>query len=224
MISNIYLVTGSDTVTARKKFIELKRSFNDANFLEIDLSSVTNSELAEKLQLTDMFSQTVFVFINFSLTNALTWQTIEKNLNNSPAIFEAVGKNIGRIPPILKKKMQIFNLDSRTEIFNLLNSLTPQKASAFIGLLEINLTDTAEPVVMAMIQNRIRDLIIITTSPESFNGQPWQKSQLVSQAKTFTLSQLIRLYRKLLSLEIREKSSSNPDLNSQHFIVELVSI
>ncbi len=224
MISNIYLVTGSDTVTARKKFIELKRSFNDANFLEIDLSSVTNSELAEKLQLTDMFSQTVFVFINFSLTNALTWQTIEKNLNNSPAIFEAVGKNIGRIPPILKKKMQIFNLDSRTEIFNLLNSLTPQKASAFIGLLEINLTDTAEPVVMAMIQNRIRDLIIITTSPESFNGQPWQKSQLVSQAKTFTLSQLIRLYRKLLSLEIREKSSSNPDLNSQHFMVELVSI
>ena len=224
MISNIYLVTGSDTVTARKKFIELKRSFNDANFLEIDLSSVTNSELAEKLQLTDMFSQTVFVFINFSLTNALTWQTIEKNLNNSPAIFEAVGKNIGRIPPPLKKKMQIFNLDSRTEIFNLLNSLTPQKASAFIDLLEINLTDTAEPVVMAMIQNRIRDLIIITSSPESFNGQPWQKSQLISQAKTFTLSQLIRLYRKLLSLEIREKSSSNPDLNSQHFIVELVSI
>jgi len=224
MISNIYLVTGSDTVTARKKFIELKRSFNDANFLEIDLSSVTNSELAEKLQLTDMFSQTVFVFINFSLTNALTWQTIEKNLNNSPAIFEAVGKNIGRIPPTLKKKMQIFNLDSRTEIFNLLNSLTPQKASAFIDLLEINLTDTAEPVVMAMIQNRIRDLIIITSSPESFNGQPWQKSQLISQAKTFTLSQLIRLYRKLLSLEIREKSSSNPDLNSQHFMVELVSI
>ena len=120
--------------------------------------------------------------------------------------------------------MQIFNLDSRTEIFNLLNSLTPQKASAFIDLLEINLTDTAEPVVMAMIQNRIRDLIIITSSPESFNGQPWQKSQLISQAKTFTLSQLIRLYRKLLSLEIREKSSSNPDLNSQHFIVELVSI
>lgn len=221
---NIYLVTGSDTVTARKKFIELKRSFTDANFVEIDLSSITNNELAEKLQLTDMFSQTVFIFVNFSLTNAQTWQTIEKNLNNSLAIFEAVGKNIGRIPASFKKKMQIFNIDSRTEIFNLLNSLTPQKASTFINLLEINLTDTAEPIVMTMIQNRIRDLIVITTSPESFKGQPWQKSQLEAQAKTFTLSQLIRLYRKLLMFEIREKSSSNPDLYSQHFMVELVSI
>lgn len=224
MTSNIYLVTGSDTVTARKKFIELKKSFTGANFLEIDLSSITNNELAEKLQLTDMFSQTVFIFVNFSLTNAQTWQTIEKNLSSSPAIFEAVGKNIGRIPPTLKKKMQIFNVDARTEIFNLLNSLTPQKASTFINLLELNLADTAEPIVMTMIQNRIRDLIVITTSPDSFNGQPWQKNQLVSQAKTFTLSQLIRLYRKLLSIEIREKSSSNPDLYSQHFMVELVSI
>lgn len=224
MTSNIYLVTGSDTVTARKKFVELKKSFTGANFLEIDLSSITTNELAEKLQLTDMFSQTVFIFVNFSLTNAQTWQTIEKNLSNSAAIFEAVGKKIGRIPPNLKKKMQIFNVDTRTEIFNLLNSLTPQKASTFINLLELNLADTPEPIVMTMIQNRIRDLIVITTSPESFNGQPWQKSQLISQARTFTLSQLIRLYRKLLSLEIREKSSANPDLNSQHFMVELVSI
>jgi len=223
-MSSIYLVTGSDTVTARKKFIELKKTFNDANFVEIDLSSVTDSELSEKLQLTDMFSQTVFIFVNFSLTNAQIWQTIEKNLSNNSAIFEAVGKNIGRIPPTFKKKMQIFNIDSRTEIFNLLNSLTPQKTAQFIHLLEVNIADTAEPIVMTMIQNRIRDLIIVATSPESFNGQPWQKNQLISQAKTFTLPQLIRLYRKLLSIEIREKSSSNPDLYNQHFAVELISI
>lgn len=224
-MSNQYLITGSDTVTARRKFTDIKKIFPaGTNFVEIDLSSITPLELSEKLRLNDMFGQTVFVFVNFSLTKSLLWEEIIKNLGDNPAIFEAVGKKIGRMPPAIKKKLQIFATDTRTEIFNLINSLSPTLRSTFLRLLDKNLADTPEPVVMVMIQNRIRDLIVVSSSPESYLGQAWQKNQLLSQAKAFSLPQLIKLYRKLLSIEIREKSSQNPDASSQHFAVELFSL
>lgn len=224
-MTNQYLITGSDTVIARQKYLAIKKTFTaDANFVEIDLSSISPLELAEKLQLNDMFGQTVFVFVNFALTKNIIWDEIDKNLGTKPAIFEAVGKNIGRIPKDIKKKLQISVVDGRTEIFNLINTLSPKVGISFLNLLKRNIIDTPEPVVMVMIQNRIRDLIIISTSPESYKGQSWQKGQLSSQAKLFSLSQLIKLYRKLLSIEIKEKNSQNPDSASQHFAVELYSL
>ena len=223
-MNNQFLVTGSDIISARRKFLDIKKSFNGANFVEVDLSSITSVELAEKLQLNDMFSQTVFVFVNFSLTNAQTWDVVDKYLNEKPAIFEAVGKKIGRIPAKIKKKLQIASIDNRTEIFNLLSAVTPAQKQTFQKLLDRNLSDTPEQVVMVMIQNRIRDMIVVLTSPESFKGQDWQRTQMSSQAKAFGLTQLIKLYRRLLTIEIREKSSLNPDSSSQHFMVELFSV
>jgi len=224
-MANQYLITGSDTVTARQKYNEIKKTFTGgSNFVEIDLSSVSPLELAEKLQLNDMFGQTVFVFVNFALTKNILWDEIDKNLGTKPVIFEAVGKNIGRIPKEIKKKLQISVVDGRTEIFNLINTLSPKVGVSFLNLLKRNINDTPEPVVMVMIQNRIRDLIIVSTSPYSYKGQSWQKSLLISQAESFSLSQLIKLYRKLLSIEIKEKNSQNPDSVSQHFAVELFSI
>lgn len=219
-----YLITGTDTVNARKKFIEIKKSFGEVNFVEIDLSTASPLELAERLNLTDMFSQTVFIFVNFSLTSKAVWDSLLKNLGSQPAIFEAIGKSTGRLPASLKKQLQVIALDTRTQIFNLLNSLATKNQKQFLSLLDINLADTAEPVVMTMVQNRIRDLIIVSTAPESFKGQSWQKQQLISQAKNFTLPQLLQLYRRLLSIEIREKSSLNPDSYSQHFAIELLSL
>ena len=105
-MKNQFLITGSDVISSRKKFLEIKKSFDGANFVEVDLSSVSQLELAEKLQLNDMFSQTVFVFVNFSLTNALIWDVLIRHLGEKPAIFEAVGKKIGRIPSQFKKKLQ----------------------------------------------------------------------------------------------------------------------
>lgn len=223
-MGQLYLVSGSDTVNARRKFVSLKQTFNDANFIEIDLSAISLNELIEILQLTDMFNQTVFVFENFSLISKDFWVSLFQNLNDTSAIFNAIGKSTGRIPSEYKKQLKIFSFDTRTEIFDLLNTIDPGKIRNLVTQLEKNLETVPEPVIMTMIQNRIRDLIIIKSSPDSFSGLAWQKLQLQKQAENFSLNNLIKLYRRLLSLEIREKTSANPDSYSSHFVLDLISL
>lgn len=223
-MGQLYLVSGSDTVNARRKFVSLKQTFNNANFIEIDLSAISLNELIERLQLTDMFNQTVFVFENFSLISKDFWVSLFQNLNDTSAIFNAIGKSTGRIPSEYKKQLKIFSFDTRTEIFDLLNTIDPGKIRNLVTQLEKNLETVPEPVIMTMIQNRIRDLIIIKSSPDSFSGLAWQKLQLQKQAENFSLNNLIKLYRRLLSLEIREKTSANPDSYSSHFVLDLISL
>lgn len=223
-MGQLFLVSGSDTVSARSKLVSLKQTFSNANFVEIDLSNVDLNELTEKLQLTDMFNQTVFIFENFSLISKDAWIRLFQNLGDTSAIFNAVGKNVGRIPSEYKKRVTVFSFDTRTEIFDLLNAISPNKISYLIDQLERNLETIPEPVIMTMIQNRIRDLIILKSSPDSFSGQLWQKQQLLKQAENFTLNNLIKLYRRLLSLEIREKTSANPDSYTSHFALDLISL
>lgn len=223
-MGQLYLISGSDTVNARRKFVSLKQTFNDANFIEIDLSAISLNELIERLQLTDMFNQTVFVFENFSLISKDFWVSLFQNLNDTSAIFNAIGKSTGRIPSEYKKQLKIFSFDTRTEIFDLLNTIDPGKIRNLVTQLEKNLETVPEPVIMTMIQNRIRDLIIIKSSPDSFSGLAWQKFQLQKQAENFSLNNLIKLYRRLLSLEIREKTSANPDSYSSHFVLDLISL
>lgn len=223
-MGQLYLVSGSDTVNARRKFVSLKQTFNNANFIEIDLSAISLNELIERLQLTDMFNQTVFVFENFSLISKDFWVSLFQNLNDTSAIFNAIGKSTGRIPSEYKKQLKIFSFDTRTEIFDLLNTIDPGKIRNLVTQLEKNLETVPEPVIMTMIQNRIRDLIIIKSSPDSFSGLAWQKFQLQKQAENFSLNNLIKLYRRLLSLEIREKTSANPDSYSSHFVLDLISL
>lgn len=223
-MGQLYLVSGSDTVNARRKFVSLKQTFNNANFIEIDLSAISLNELIERLQLTDMFNQTVFVFENFSLISKDFWVSLFQNLNDTSAIFNAIGKSTGRIPSEYKKQLKIFSFDTRTEIFDLLNTIDPGKIRNLVTQLEKNLETLPEPVIMTMIQNRIRDLIIIKSSPDSFSGLAWQKFQLQKQAENFSLNNLIKLYRRLLSLEIREKTSANPDSYSSHFVLDLISL
>lgn len=202
----------------------MKQTFNNANFIEIDLSAISLNELIERLQLTDMFNQTVFVFENFSLISKDFWVSLFQNLNDTSAIFNAIGKSTGRIPSEYKKQLKIFSFDTRTEIFDLLNTIDPGKIRNLVTQLEKNLETVPEPVIMTMIQNRIRDLIIIKSSPDSFSGLAWQKFQLQKQAENFSLNNLIKLYRRLLSLEIREKTSANPDSYSSHFVLDLISL
>lgn len=223
-MGQLYLISGSDTVNARRKFVSLKQTFNNANFIEIDLSAISLNELIERLQLTDMFNQTVFVFENFSLISKDFWVSLFQNLNDTSAIFNAIGKSTGRIPSEYKKQLKIFSFDTRTEIFDLLNTIDPGKIRNLVTQLEKNLETVPEPVIMTMIQNRIRDLIIIKSSPDSFSGLAWQKFQLQKQAENFSLNNLIKLYRRLLSLEIREKTSANPDSYSSHFVLDLISL
>lgn len=222
-MSNRYLLTGTDTVTLRKKFLSLKKTYSDSNFVEIDLSSVTPEEVAETLSLSDLFSQRVFVFTNFSQTTVKVWQSVVEFLGDKPAIFEAIGKKIGRIPAQLKKTLTVVSLDEKPIIFDLLSRISKTASPDLPKFFQTVLQSTPEPIVMTMVANRIRDLIIAKTSPGSLVGAPWQKDQLTRQAAGFSIEDLVKIYRRLLSLEVREKNSLNPDAISSHFIVELLS-
>ncbi|PIQ69954.1 hypothetical protein COV89_03010, partial [Candidatus Shapirobacteria bacterium CG11_big_fil_rev_8_21_14_0_20_40_12] len=69
--------------------------------------------------------------------------------------------------------------------------------------------------IFSMIIRQFR-LLILTIDGEADNLASWQKNKLAGQATKFGREKLIRVYRTLLEIDIKQKTSSSPfDLNSE---------
>jgi len=88
-------------------------------------------------------------------------------------------------------------------IFQFLDSL---QLDTFAKLMETE----APELVFSMLIKRVRQLIAIADGGEPAGLQGWQVRRLTTQAKSFTMNQLISLYEKLGRAEYELKSGASP--------------
>jgi len=101
-------------------------------------------------------------------------------------------------------------------IFNLIDALGNKNKALSLKLIEAQLNSGTSPqYVLNMIIRQFR-LLILTIDGEADNLASWQKNKLAGQATKFGREKLIRVYRTLLEIDIKQKTSSSPfDLNSE---------
>jgi len=215
-MAKVYIFSGDDTVNSRKAYlnqIELLKKQNQ-EIVSIPAKQI-NGELLENIYGGDNlfgFSRTIDTEGFFSgLKTKEKDQTIEKILTFQKAILisweekqpgKTILNNLGN-DYILK------NFDLPKILWTFLDELSPKNKKQNIQKLHQILQDQDSFFVFSMIIRQFRFLLLaINEETESFPS--WQKGKLVHQVKEFGQEKLIEIYKNLLEIDFRQKTSASP--------------
>ncbi len=115
-------------------------------------------------------------------------------------------------------KTQILRFDLTPLIFHFLDSLAPKNSLQSLNLLHKCLAQESAESVFFMLIRHIKLLIIaFELGEKGLNRmERWQIEKLIRQAQKFTLFELLKIYRRLLKIEILQKTNKSPlSLSSQ---------
>lgn len=95
-------------------------------------------------------------------------------------------------------------------IFQFLDGMKPGQAMHLLTLFAALTATEAPELVFAMLVKRLRLLIQISDGVSPPGAAGWQLTRLTTQAKSFTMSELVRLYEDLGDAEYAVKSGQSP--------------
>jgi len=95
-------------------------------------------------------------------------------------------------------------------VFKFLDSIVPNQGGISLKYLHQSLPTNPIELVFYFLSRRVSQLIQALDQPQTLKSSPWQKNKLVSQAKNFTLDQLIQLHHQLLQLDYLNKTGQTP--------------
>ena len=214
----VTLIHGDDNENSRKKLNELLNQSKDSEIVRLNGGKITLTDIIVACESTPLIGEKRTLVIenllsgkisslkeeilnylkNSSLTlSLLIWEkkTVTKTVIKK--YFPETKEYLFQIPQLLFKFLdQLGSTDSANQIRSFHNLLPNQEAS----------------FIYAMMLRQIRNLII--AKDLGTKGFPqtsgWQAQKLISQARKYSLNDLISLYRQLLSIDYKIKSGITP--------------
>lgn len=215
----ITLLHGDNIQASRNALVELKEKYKGKEIRELNGRDVDETKLIQSLQSSSLFGGDTLVVIE-NLFTALGGRK-SKRLDGVLAMLKDSGQKVDVIVWEGKEvgktvitglgasvKPQLFAIP--TIIFKFLDGLRPNDTKGLLSLFSQAVALDAPELLHAMLVRRIRDLIMLADHVTPPGMQPWQIGRLTSQAKSFTIEQLVSLYKKLLDIEVGIKSGMSP--------------
>lgn len=221
-MAKIYIFSGEDVASSRKAYVDQIELFKKQN-LEID--HIPAKEINEELM------ENIFGGINlFGLSRAIATenffsgqksktkdQALEKILSFPQSVLISwEEKEFTKAASIkLGKDFIVKNFDLPKVLWKFLDDLSPKNKTQNLQMLH-RIILTLEPhFIFSMIIRQFR-LLILAVDGEVDSLPSWQRGKLASQAKEFGREKLIKVYRTLLEIDTKQKTSSSPfDLSSE---------
>ncbi len=215
----ITIIHGDDTSLSRKFLTEQKEKLN--NFNSFDSAEFNLSSLAQIVEGASLFDDTKIIFVeNFFSKNKLV-------SNEAKALVNYINKNSDLIKiffwedkEVSKKSISVFN-NSTVKIFKIpqsiflfLDGIKPKNWENSIGLFHKSLVSVQAELIFFMLVRQFRLLLAIQDNStdaidEVKRLMPWQKSKLEHQSNLFTKDQLRNIYKKLLQIDIEQKTGKS---------------
>lgn len=220
----ITIIHGDDISASRKFFQELK--YKQQSLVLFDGSKITITDLVQNVEGSTLFQGSTLsssaIFIEDLLTKA------KKIDRDSKEILDFIAKNskssafiLWESKEIQKRDLGLFK-DAKIHIFKLpkniflfLDELTPGNSKSLLNLFHQALdSGIKEELISFMIQRQFRLLLALSDPGNSQIDElvrllPWQLGRLQRQAKLFSVSDLIRIYKKLYQIEIAQKTGAS---------------
>lgn len=214
----LYLIHGDQTEAARAKLVELKDQAKNKEIREINGKRLDGTMLVQALESSSLFGSDVFVVIEGFISNA---KKREKSFAATLAQITEAGKSADIVlyeekevekSTLTKLGAQCvaFLYKTPVVIFQFLDSLRPGNAATSLAYLSQVVENEAAEIVFALLIRRVRQLIQLKDGVIPEGLQEWQAGRLTSQARHFTIEQLVRMHKRLLVIDIAVKSSSSP--------------
>ncbi len=211
-MAKIYIFSGDDLISSRQAYLDQINLLKKDNQTEFCLAKDLSEILLENIfGSTDLFGKPrVLTTENFftgskskekdqlvkkinSFKNAImvSWETKEVSKTESAKLGKEVSISNFKLPNLL---------------FKFLDTLSPQNKKQNLFALQQLKQTVDEQFIFLMIVRQVR-LLLLAHGGETDKIAPWQKSKLVNQARSFGQDKLIALYKQLLNLDIKQKTS-----------------
>lgn len=200
------IIHGDNTPASRQHFLALKQQAAAGNFHVVDLpgQTLTLPELASCVSAVSLFGSANSVFVEdfFSRRPSAEKDKIRDYLSvNTPAgivVWEAkdVSSQLKTYPVASVRKFELPKY-----VFQFLDSFS-------LPALRSALRTTAPELVFSLLSGHLHKLIMVKDGIGSFPS--WQQSKLRSLASRFTLGRLLKMNEELLTIDLKQKTSSAP--------------
>lgn len=212
----IKVLHGDNIVESRKALLQMmdKVKKDGGEIVSLNGHKITLAEVRNSLESGSFFGDKRLVVMEnllSSLKSSRKNEIIEylktKKFDNDLVLWE--GKEAGKtgLPP--KSEVLIFKISP--VIFQFLESLKPGNSKTMLEfLVQVKQADEPE-MIFYMLIRQFRLLIMAKDLGEKGLSEisPWQKNKFLNQAKSFTLEQLKEIYKKLLEIDFKQKTSGD---------------
>lgn len=214
----LYLIHGDQTEAARAKLVELKNHAKNKEVREINGKRLDGTMLAQAMESSSLFGSDVFVVIEGFISNAkkreksfaaTLSQIVEAGKNADIVLYEEKEVEKSTLTK-LGAQCTAFLYKTPVVIFQFLDSLRPGNAATSLSYFAQVVENDVPEIVFTLLVRRVRQLIQLKDGIIPEGLQEWQAGRLTSQARHFTIEQLVRMHKRLLAIDIAVKSSASP--------------
>ncbi len=213
----ILIIHGNDMESSRNYYFEEKGKIK--NSIVLNGEGLEFNTLYQALENTSFFNEKIHVLIeNFFSKNKSNTDDFKKiieylNSNKSADIIFWENDEITKTSVSLIKNASTKNFSLPQNIFAFLDNIKPGNGKYLIENFSENLKKSEAEIIFFMIirQFRIMLNLALNDSPidEVKRMAPWQLSKLKRQAEIFGKEELIRLYGKLLEIDLSTKTGKS---------------
>lgn len=209
----ITLVHGENIVASRNFLLEKKSNFK-GEIISFNGKTVEIDKLKQAIESVPLFTDQRLIIIEdlYSRSAKLQLKNILSYLNQFQKTNEIIlweGKEIKK--PSLGKACSDWNIQLFTHpkiLFKFLEAIYPRNNLKILSFLKSLRQTYIDEFLFLMIARQIKYLIL--ANDDALSGMPsWMSYKYKKQAKFFTKDQLINLYKKLLNIDINQKTSSS---------------
>ncbi len=228
----LYLIHGDHIEVSRNKLVELKKAAVGKEIRELNGKRFELNALVQALESSSLFGGDVMVVIEGFISNAKkrekmfgttlsriveAAQTVDVVLYEEKDVEKTTLTKLGANVQTFWHKMPVI-------IFQFLDSVRPGNAKAsLLFFSEVTAHEPAE-IVFVLLVRRVRQLIQLADHVMPDGLQSWQADRLTSQARHFTIEQLVAMHTRLLTTDIAIKTGSSPFTLAQHIQQILISL
>jgi DNA polymerase III delta subunit len=208
----ITLIHGDDRAKSRDELQKIKRQHAGKEIRVLQGKGIEDHELLQALSSHSLFGGDVVVIIEHLLATpgkkvkrAQELCSIIKTANADVVLWEE--KEIGKsILTGLGSNVDIRLFKLPTVLFAFLDAIRPGHAKQLLSLYQSLIKKEAPDVIHAMLQKRLRQLLLLKAGHKEENLSSWQLARLTNQAKPFTLERLISVYKQLKIMQYQRNS------------------
>lgn len=228
----IILLHGDNTEASRAELNRIRSTAANKEIRELDGRTADAVHLTQALESHSLFGGDTLVIIenlfgklgrktkiieelaeiilrSATSCDIVLWENKEIGVTVSKSLGPKIQNKLYKIPVI---------------IFQFLDSLHPGNSKNSLELYEKLKSGDAPELIFSMMVRRVRQLMEICDKVLPPGVQPWQLSRLTSQAKLFSIKELIAQYQNLLTIEYSIKSGSSAFTISEHIEQWLINL
>lgn len=213
------IIHGDNHVASRNQLnvlIDEAKNKGIVDIVRLEGKKITTTDLIQAVETNSLFGGERLVVIEnlFSRLKSkqkdelLNYLSTADSLGNIAEVIVWEDKTLTKTQTKKFTKAKIQEFPITKLMFKFLESVKPGQPKQNLDMYHKTIENDDPEFVFVMFIRQVRMLLQVRGNG-SVKMAPWQKSRLESQAKLFTLESLLKLHRKLLELDLAQKTSQN---------------